>query len=607
MADPGILPPLLNPTSQNTDAYFDMLRKQQLAQALMQGFQQSNQTPPEWNSMRVVPRRSPLSTVATLVSALMAGKSQQGALEAEKNYFLAQNKPNTAAATQGAASDAQSGATPSITATLASALSGNAQSGQSTSSPTGILPSPGKSVPIAAPADPQDPAMGLAVRPPSSAAARAQNPTIPSVNLPQQDPRLIPGTDAQTSQFILNLTGPAEYGKVLAGQYAPTDLEKTLRAAGINNPMLRSQILQANIAKQNYIPNESLRQGTGSWNPVTQQFDAYNPVTPPGSVPTFNGGQPTGVSALPGSVNAVEQADAAAARGKAAGTPTIVTGSSGAPIATFPAAGAIGGAQAPKVARPSFAPPLNPPPGNHIMSPTEAKANEGLATQAVADFQALNEKGSAAVAGMRNLSEMKNLLQGFNPGKAAGALSAMGNVAISLGMDPQQVANLTNVDPGNVEAFEKNTAALASQVVKEFTNRTTQMEFNTFMANNPNPFMTANGLKRVIDFMEKGLNSTIDQQQEAQQFWRANQSRPERFVTDFPAYYNAKKAGQIKAGQFDSLNPSLSSIRTRSDVNAAAAQQGTLKVMPGMDIEALKKAHPAGTVFEFPDGSRGKL
>ncbi len=144
--------------------------------------------------------------------------------------------------------------------------------------------------------------------------------------------------------------------------------------------------------------------------------------------------------------------------------------------------------------------------------------------------------------------------------------------------------------------------------MKEFTNRTTQMEFNTFLRNNPNPFMTANGLKRVIDFMEKGLTSTIDQQTEARKFWAENRSTPERLVTDFPAYYNQKKAAEIKAGKFDSVNPSLSPIRTRSEVAAAAsAQGGAVKVPPGADIEALKRQHPPGTIFEFSDGSRGKL
>jgi len=52
-----------------------------LAQALMQNAQQSTQTPAEWNSMRVVPKRSALSNVATLVSGLMAGKAQNASLE----------------------------------------------------------------------------------------------------------------------------------------------------------------------------------------------------------------------------------------------------------------------------------------------------------------------------------------------------------------------------------------------------------------------------------------------------------------------------------------------------------------------------------------------
>jgi len=78
-------PPYLDPSAYPD--YLDMQRKQMLASMLMQNTQQSNQTPENWNSMKLVPRRSALSGLSTLASALMAGKAMQGSQQAQQKYF----------------------------------------------------------------------------------------------------------------------------------------------------------------------------------------------------------------------------------------------------------------------------------------------------------------------------------------------------------------------------------------------------------------------------------------------------------------------------------------------------------------------------------------
>src|SRR5581483_11942068 len=203
MPDPSGLPaPYLDP-SQYPD-YLAAQRKQQLAQMLMQNFQQSTQTPADWNSMKVVPRRGLLGNVSTLASALMAGKAEKQAQQAQQNYF------------QGLM-------------------------GGGTSSPPAATPQ-------APPSSPGYPQGSPGIAAPSSPQASAVPQSAPQAP-PRPNAMLLPGTDMATSQRMLTMMGPQEYAKVLAGQYAPTDLQKMLKASGASEAQQQAA-LQAAIAKQ---------------------------------------------------------------------------------------------------------------------------------------------------------------------------------------------------------------------------------------------------------------------------------------------------------------------------------------------------------------------
>lgn len=67
-------------------------RQQMLAGMLMNSLQQSNQTPPNWDTMKVVPRRGVLTNVAPLVSALLAGKAMKGATQSQASLLGALNQ-----------------------------------------------------------------------------------------------------------------------------------------------------------------------------------------------------------------------------------------------------------------------------------------------------------------------------------------------------------------------------------------------------------------------------------------------------------------------------------------------------------------------------------
>src|ERR1700758_3629362 len=83
MVDQTSLPQPFDP-SQVPD-YLDASRKQMLAQMLMQKATQT-QTPSDWNSMKVVPRKSILSSLAPLAAAYGASKAYPEALKAQAQY-----------------------------------------------------------------------------------------------------------------------------------------------------------------------------------------------------------------------------------------------------------------------------------------------------------------------------------------------------------------------------------------------------------------------------------------------------------------------------------------------------------------------------------------
>lgn len=317
MPDLGIQPPYLDPSQY--PAYLDLQKKQMLAQALGQAAQQTSQTPAEWNSMRVVPRKSALSSVAALATALGAGAMQKQAFGAQQQYM------------QG--------------------LFGG-QPGSPSAAPPAAAPKPGVA-PL------------TADMPPRAGVVAPQQAPPPTGN----QNMLLTG-EPRTSQQLLSMMGPQEYAKALAGRYAPTDMEKMLRAAGIDpaSPQGQQALIQ-NVNKQNYIAPVQAREGSTLVGPDGKPT-FYNPKVAAGALPQFGAnGMPTGVTEIPGAAAAAEDAAKATELGQTAGKYSILpTGGGGSTVVGGPInQGAPGarpsafGRPAPRVGQSSSQPP--PPAG----------------------------------------------------------------------------------------------------------------------------------------------------------------------------------------------------------------------------------------------------
>lgn len=356
MADLGIQPPYLDPSQY--PAYLDLQKKQMVAQALMGAFQQSNQTPADWNSMRVVPRRSLFSNVASLATALGAGQAQRSAFNAQQDYLK------------------------------------------------GLFAPQASGVPAAQPSAPASEPPPLLARPDQPTQS-----SQPSAQPPQQDPSamlLVPGDRAQ-SQMLFQMMGPQEYAKALSARISPTELQKTLTAAGVPEAQQRA-ILLANVQKQNYIaPVGGARPGTvafgpdaqGKWGPLFAQPDVGRNVN---LTPDAQGN--VSVSPIPGNAAAQSALTAADTAAKVSNTPQTFPTAGGGSTVGYP--GDILGAppaqrngpQAPRVAPPSFAPSTTSAPSQPLQG-AWASMPKLAVSRAIGAPDAFTE-GTLRAAGTKN-------------------------------------------------------------------------------------------------------------------------------------------------------------------------------------------------------------
>jgi hypothetical protein len=508
MADQGLPPPYLDPGQY--PAYIDLQRKQMLAQALMQNTQQSAQNPQDWNSMRIVPHRSALSNVATLASALMAGKAQNSVLGAQKDYFQGMMGGQPPAAPQAPIPPATPGILP----------------------PNGVPGSQG----------PPGPAPGAS---PASSGAPPTSGLLPPA--PQNNPMIIPGMSKQQAQGILTMAGPQEYGKALMAQYAPTDMEKMLNAAGIQDPGLRRQIMQQAVGKANYIAPIEQRPGAIERDPLTNAVIGQNPSAPTGAVNFYDkGGNLTGQGMAPGASSAISASSAADTAGKVSQTPLEAgVDASGRKVYEFPtppavASGATGG---PKVSGNSA--------GGQTASPAVLESQKAGAQAGQNYASELSKNAAGATEVRRSLSELTSLAKDAPPAATNNAKMKTGSMMIAAGVDPATVSKWLGVDIGALQAAQKQTATLAVNTIHSMTSRGTNFDLETFMTNNPNLGMAdPTAFKRVAQYMDNKAKQEIAKQKDFAQ-WKTGKS-PDEWETGHTAHWLEQQNQAIEKGQSNS-------------------------------------------------------
>lgn len=175
-------------------------------------------------------------------------------------------------------------------------------------------------------------------------------------------------------------------------------------------------------------------------------------------------------------------------------------------------------------------------------SPMDTKLQEDRAKGAV-EFE--NDLSTANITGQENLRvlrEMQDALKEFKAGGGMEVRQKLAQMADGMGMPKTVVDGLAGGNRGAVAEFQKLAVRYATQEMKTNmgqSQRFTNLDFNTFLKNNPTIDTDPRGLDKMFKFLEQGV-WRAGQQQRAYQAWKEGQ-RPGKFkdsdISSFPAYW----------------------------------------------------------------------
>lgn len=183
----------------------------------------------------------------------------------------------------------------------------------------------------------------------------------------------------------------------------------------------------------------------------------------------------------------------------------------------------------------------------------------------------INDDADVALKTKRIIDEMGVLRQNFTPGKFAGYQKALAEWRIGAGIGTPQDQQFATATQG----VDKLTAQLTTQALKEFTSRGTQMEFKTFMQNNPNITMTPGGFDTLLQFMNKTSDIPLQKQQ---QFIQWKQGKQQSEYPDFDAAWNQNVNQNINS----TLQPPIQQGQGQNQMQggAPAGQGGPQQATP---------------------------
>lgn len=176
------------------------------------------------------------------------------------------------------------------------------------------------------------------------------------------------------------------------------------------------------------------------------------------------------------------------------------------------------------------------------LSPQETKLQEDRAKGAVEYENALTETNTVGQENLRVLREMQDAMKEFKAGGGMEVRQRLAQLAQGLGMPNKLVDDIAGGNRGALAEFQKLAVRYATQEMK--TNmgsgqRFTNLDFSTFLKNNPTIDTDPRGLDKMFKFLEQGV-WRAGQQQEAHQQWKQGW-RPKGFtdagIDSFPAWW----------------------------------------------------------------------
>lgn len=287
-----------------------------------------------------------------------------------------------------------------------------------------------------------------------------------------------PGADMM--EFV---GAPDKYWEARNAQIAPTDFVKTLQQAGIDpNSTLGRQLMQQQLAKQNYIAPSNARGGSWTTDPMTGQR-TYNPNLPEGSEPLYDSsGNVRAIRTMDGVTQSIGDVAAAKAggteRGQAPYDLVTVTDAQGntyqVPKSSIPGVGGSGGSLnnyyghgAPTGGGPG-GPAVAPGPGGIGVQSGRGPGAQASDTQAGQNsangFNTAIQGGVDAKNAIQTINSILDSAKGLPTGTGSGTISSIksgvnaitGAAGVGPVFDRDQVAKF--------DEMKKNTSILGSQL-----------------------------------------------------------------------------------------------------------------------------------------------
>ncbi len=176
------------------------------------------------------------------------------------------------------------------------------------------------------------------------------------------------------------------------------------------------------------------------------------------------------------------------------------------------------------------------------LSPNETKLQEARATSANEYEGALSEANTVGQENLRVLREMQGAMKEFKTGGGMEVRQRLSQLAQGLGMPQKLVDDIAGGNRGAVAEFQKLAVRYATQEMKTnmgSAQRFTNLDFSTFLKNNPTIDTDPRGLEKMFKFLEQGV-WRAGQQQEYYQRWKQGE-RPKGFeksdMSSFPAFW----------------------------------------------------------------------
>lgn len=186
--------------------------------------------------------------------------------------------------------------------------------------------------------------------------------------------------------------------------------------------------------------------------------------------------------------------------------------------------------------------PGAPAPNITGLSPQETKLQEARAGSANTYEEELTNANTTGQENIRILREMQDALKAFKTGGGSEVRARIGGMLDALGIPKSVVDKAAGGDRGAIQEFQKLAVRYATAEMKsnmgsgqKFTN----LDFDTFLKNNPTITTDARGLDKMFNFLERGV-WRVGQQQEAHNQWKSGY-RPRGFENSgmdaFPAWW----------------------------------------------------------------------